>query len=72
MNIIFSLRKTIFIGASAGMLLYLSSCKGKAQPEADSKKQVCITDSLSKIIKIDTMAMLDTSILLAVIQHLLA
>jgi len=54
MNIIFSLRKTIFIGAGAGMLLYLSSCKGKAQPEADSKKQVCITDSLSKIIKIDT------------------
>ncbi|MBS1576654.1 MAG: efflux RND transporter periplasmic adaptor subunit [Bacteroidetes bacterium] len=48
------LRKTLFAGAGLSALFYITSCKGKVQGDPDPKKQVCITDSLAKIIRIDT------------------
>ncbi len=34
-------------------LLFLAACKGKPQP-VEEKKQVCVSDSMAKIITIDT------------------
>jgi cobalt-zinc-cadmium efflux system membrane fusion protein len=50
----FSMKDAVFTGLYISALVFLSSCKGKVENNADPKKQVCITDSLSKIIHIDT------------------
>ncbi|MGC4034702.1 MAG: efflux RND transporter periplasmic adaptor subunit [Chitinophagaceae bacterium] len=49
-----SLRKTIVAGIGLSAILYLTSCKGKEQAQPETKKQICVTDSLEKIIRIDT------------------
>lgn len=43
----------IFISLFAGILLF-SSCKQKKAPETDAVQQVCISDSMKKIIVIDS------------------
>lgn len=53
-DIIFSVKKSVVTGMGISALLLFASCKGKVQNDADPVKQVCITDSLSKIIRIDT------------------
>jgi membrane fusion protein, heavy metal efflux system len=53
-DIIFSVKKSTVTGMGISVLLLFASCKGKVQNDADPVKQVCITDSLSKIIRIDT------------------
>src|SRR5260221_14184012 len=53
-DIIFSVKESVFTSLGIAALLFLTSCKGKEQADPDLKKQVCITDSLSKIIHIDT------------------
>ncbi|MES1219040.1 MAG: efflux RND transporter periplasmic adaptor subunit [Bacteroidota bacterium] len=50
----FTIRKSFFAATSVSALVLLASCKDKAPSGPDPKKQVCITDSLSKIITIDT------------------
>jgi cobalt-zinc-cadmium efflux system membrane fusion protein len=44
-------RETLLSGISA--LLLLAACKGKPQP-VEENKQVCVSDSMAKIITIDT------------------
>ena len=53
-DFIFTVRKQVFTGLGILSLLFFISCKGKEQNDPEPKKQLCITDSLSKIIRIDT------------------
>lgn len=53
-DIILPVRKIVLTGLSLSTLLFMTSCKDKVQGDPDPKKQVCITDSLAKIIHIDT------------------
>ncbi|MCW3118541.1 MAG: efflux transporter periplasmic adaptor subunit [Chitinophagaceae bacterium] len=50
----FSIRKSLFAVTGILALFLITSCKGKPQTDADPDKRVCITDSLSKIIRIDS------------------
>lgn len=47
-------REAIIVGLSA--IIFLAACKEEKKPEAENK-QVCITDSLAKIITMDTVKM---------------
>src|SRR4051812_7045514 len=44
----------LFISSLAAILISFTACSGKKQTESNVKNEICITDSLAKIIRIDT------------------
>ena len=48
------IKNSFIVITGTGTLLFVLSCKAKSQADVIAGKQVCITDSLSKIIRIDS------------------
>lgn len=48
-------REAIVVGLSA--IIFLAACKEHKKPDVEVKQPVCITDSLAKMISLDTVKM---------------
>ena len=48
------IKNSVILITATGILFFVHSCKVKSQADVAAAKQVCITDSLSKIIRIDS------------------